>query len=162
MELLLLEDINGIGKRNDIIVVRDGFALNHLLPARKALVATPTVRKRYAEVIKRRAEEKEHERKLHLEAAGMLADKTVHFARKVTKTDKLYAAITVEQISAALAEEHSVSVPPDKIHIGETIKTVGNFTVQVMLGGQNFPLQVSVAKEEAASKKPPDDSRSKA
>ncbi|MBI2635840.1 50S ribosomal protein L9 [Candidatus Peregrinibacteria bacterium] len=161
MELLLLEDINGVGKRNDIIVVKDGFALNHLLPGRKALVATPTVRKRYAEEIKRRAEEKEHERKLHLEAAVMLAGKVVHFARKATKTGKLYAAITAEQVSAALVEEHSISVPPDKIHIGEIIKTPGNFTVQVKLGGQSFPLQVSVVKEETAAKKPSAGPRSK-
>lgn len=155
MELLLLEDINGIGKRNDIIVVRDGFALNHLLPERKALVATPTVRKRYAEEIKRRAEEKEHERKLHLEAAGMLTGKIVHFARKVTKTDKLYAAITAEQVSAALVEEHSVTVPADKIQIADPIKAVGNFTVQVKVGEQAYPLQVSVVKEEAKAKKAP-------
>ncbi len=153
MELLLLEDINGIGKRNDIIVVKDGFALNHLLPERKALVATPTVRKRYAEEIKRRAEEKEHERKLHLEAAGMLTGKIVHFTRKGTKTDKLYAAITADQISTALAEEHSVTVPADNIQIGDPIKAIGNFTVQVKIGEQTYPLQVSVAKEEVQAKK---------
>lgn len=153
MELLLLEDINGIGKRNDIIVVRDGFALNHLLPGRKALVATPTVRKRYAEEIRRRAEEKEHERKLHLEAAGMLVGKIVHLYRKATKIDKLYAAITAKQISSALAEEHSVTVAADKIKIGDPIKSMGIFTVQVKIGEQSFPLQISVMKEETRNKK---------
>ncbi|HLD71349.1 MAG TPA: 50S ribosomal protein L9 [Candidatus Peribacteraceae bacterium] len=153
MELLLLEDINGIGKRNDIIVVKDGFALNHLLPQRKALVATPTVRKRYAEEIRRRAEENEHERKLHLESAGMLTGKIVHFTRKVTKTDKLYAAITAEQISEALVQEHSVTVAADKIQIADHIKAVGNFTVQVKIGEQSYPLQINVAKEAVAAKK---------
>ena len=153
MELLLLEDINGIGKRNDIIVVKDGFALNHLLPQRKALVATPTVRKRYAEEIKRRAEMNENERKLHLESAGMLAGKVVHFTRKVTKTDKLYAAITAEQISEALALEHSVTVAAEKIQIADHIKAAGNFTVQVKIGEQSYPLQINVAKEAAPAKK---------
>ena len=46
MELLLLEDIPGVGQKNDIIVVKNGFALNNLLPRRRALIATPTVRKR--------------------------------------------------------------------------------------------------------------------
>ena len=148
MELLLLEDINGIGKRNDIIIVKDGFALNHLLPERKALVATPTVRKRYAEEIKRRAEEKEHERKLTTEAASALAGKVVHFTRKVTKTDKLYAAITAEHISAALATEHAVTIPAEKIQIADPIKAAGNFQIQVKIGEQNYPLQISVVKEE--------------
>ena len=149
MELLLLEDINGVGKRNDIIVVKDGFALNHLLPNRKALVATPTVRKRYADQIKRRAEEREHDRKMQLEAAGMLTGKVVHFMRKVTKTDKLYAAISAKDISDTLSTEHSINIPADKIQIGDPIKAVGNVTVQVQIGDQTYPLQISVAKEEA-------------
>ena len=153
MELLLLQDINGIGKRNDIIVVGDGFALNCLLPERKALVATPTVRKRYAEEIKRRAQEREHDRKMQLEAAGMLTGKIVHFTRKVTKTDKLYAAISAKDISEALATEHSITVPAEKIQIADPIKAVGNATVQVQIGDQTYPLQISIAKEEAKVKK---------
>lgn len=153
MELLLLQDINGIGKRNDIIVVGDGFALNHLLPERKALVATPTVRKRYAEQIKRRAEERENDRKVQLEAAGMLTGKIVHFTRKVTKNDKLYAAISAKDISEALAIEHAITIAADKIQIAEHIKSVGNATVQVQIGDQAYPLQISVAKEEVKAKK---------
>ena len=149
MELLLLQDINGIGKRNDIIVVGDGFALNHLLPERKALVATATVRKRYAEQIKRRAEERETERKIQLEAVGALTGKVVHFQRKVAKTDKLYASITAENISDALKAEHGIEVAAEKITIAEHIKTLGNVTVQVKIGETMYPLQVSVAREEA-------------
>lgn len=152
MELLLLQDINGIGKRNDIIVVGDGFALNHLLPERKALVATPTVRKRYAEQIKRRAEERENDRKVQLEAAGMLTGKIVHFTRKVTKTDKLYAAISAKDISEALATEHAITIDADKIQIAEHIKSVGNATVQVQIGDQTYPLQINVAREEVKTK----------
>lgn len=152
MELLLLEDINGIGKRNDIIIVADGFALNHLLPSRKALVATPTVRKRYADQIKRRAEERETERKIQLEAVGALAGKTVHFMRKVTKGDKLYAGITAENISEALKTEHGLEIAAAKIEIAEHIKAIGNFTVSVKIGEQTYPLQVQVGKEEVAVK----------
>lgn len=153
MELLLLQDIVGIGKQNDIIVVGDGFALNCLLPERKALVATPTVRKRYADQIKRRAEEREHDRKMQLEAAGMITGKIVHFIRKVTKTDKLYAAISAKEISEALAAEHSVNISADKIQVTEPIKSVGNATVQVSIGDTMVPLLISVAREEAKVKK---------
>ncbi len=153
MELLLLQDINGIGKRNDIIVVGDGFALNHLLPEHKALVATPTVRKRYAEQIRRRAEERENDRKVQLEAAGMLTGKIVHFTRKGTKTDKLYAAISAREISEALSTEHAITIAADKIQIAEPIKSVGNATVQVQIGDQSYPLQINVAREEVKAKK---------
>ncbi len=155
MELLLLEDITGVGKRNDIIVVGDGFALNCLLPQRKALVATPTVRKRYADQIKRRAEEREHDRKMQQEAADMILGKIVHFTRKVAKTDKLYAAITAKDISEALASEHSINVAPDDIQIADPIKSVGNVQVQVRMAGQMFPVQISVMREQTAPKAEP-------
>src|SRR2546423_12740961 len=99
MEILLLQDIAGIGKKNDLLVVGDGFALNCLLPQRKALVATPTVRKRYADQIRKRAEEKETDRQSQQQAAAALSGKAVQFTRKVTKTGKLYAAISEEQIA---------------------------------------------------------------
>ena len=153
MEILLLEDINGVGKKNDIVVVGDGFALNHLLPARRVLVATPTVRKRYADAIKRRAEERENERRFQLEAASMLQGKTVSFSRKVTKTGRLYAAISQAEISAALKDQHALDIPASKISIADPIKGIGTFQVQIRVSESPLPLAVSVAKEEAVAKK---------
>lgn len=152
MELLLLQDITGIGKQNDIIVVGDGFALNCLLPERKALVATPTVRKRYADEIKRRANERENDRKVQLEAAGLLTGKIVNFQRKVAATGKLYAAISAKEISEALFSQHSITVAADKIQIADPIKSTGNVNVQIEIGDSTYPLQISVAKEEAKAK----------
>jgi large subunit ribosomal protein L9 len=144
MEILLLEDIYGVGKKNDLLVVGDGYALNFLLPQRKALVATPTVRKRYAEQIKKRAEEKELEKQSRASAAAAVAGKTVTFAKKATKTGKLYAAITEEQIAEALKDQLSLSVAPSAIVIAEHIKAVGTFTVQVKAGDTEQPLSVVV------------------
>lgn len=152
MELLLLQDIAGVGKKDDIIVVGDGFALNCLLPERKALVATPTVRKRYAEQIKHRAEERETERKLQQQVATALSGKTVHFLRKITKTGKLYAAVSAREIAEALKEHHGVEVAADHIDIVDPIKSLGNVTVQVRIGETSYPLLVSVAEEKLAKK----------
>jgi large subunit ribosomal protein L9 len=156
MELLLLQDIDGIGKRNDIIVVGDGFALNCLLPQHKALVATPTVRKRYAEQIKRRAEERETERKVQQESADALRGKTVTIVRKVAKTGKLYAAVSAQDIVKTLKDQHGVEIAADQVEIAEHIKSIGNVTVSVKLpGGATIPLQVSVQKEQEEVKKAP-------
>ena len=111
MEVLLLEDIPGVGRKNDIIIVKNGFALNNLLPRRRALVATPTVRKRYAEQIRRRAEEKVQETELARSAAGVLKDAVLLFTRKVTKADKLYAAVSQKDIAEALSEQLHIEVP---------------------------------------------------
>lgn len=153
MEVLLLEDVNGIGKKNDLLVVGDGFALNFLLPQRKALVATPTVRRRYADQIRRRAEEKEREKQSQAGAVAAVAGKTVSFARKATKTGKLYAAITEEQIAEALTQQHQLTVPADAIVIPSPIKAVGSFAVQLKVGSAEQPLTVVVMAEGAEEKK---------
>ena len=148
MEILLLQDIVGIGKKNDLLVVGDGFALNYLLPNRHALVATPTVRKRYAEQIKRRAEEKERERMLAQNAAELLRGKSVNFTKKVTKTGKLYAGITAEQIALALRDQLGVELPVDAVDLPEHIKTVGAHAVSVKMAGQTLTVQVIVQAEK--------------
>jgi large subunit ribosomal protein L9 len=150
MEVLLLEDINGIGKKNDLLVVGDGYALNYLLPKRAALVATPLVRKRYADLIRRRAEERERERAAQAGAAQAVSGKTVTFKRKVTKTGKLYAGITEKAIAEALNEQHKVHVTEDAIDMSEHIKTTGSHQVSVKMGEQMLPLTVLVEAEKAA------------
>ncbi len=148
MEVLLLQDVPGIGKKNDLLVVGDGFAMNFLLPKRAALVATPLVRKRYAEFIRRRAEERESEKAAAAGMAQSLSGKGLTFTKKATKTGKLYAAITEKNIADALKDEHGMVVAEDDIEISDQIKSTGMFQVTVTVSGQNLPLTVTVDAEK--------------
>lgn len=148
MEVLLLQDIKGVGKKNDLLVVGDGFALNCLLPQRTALVATPTVRRRYADQIKKRAEEKEVEKNAQQKAASVLAGKILTFKKKATKNGKLYAGITEANVSEALKTQHGLEFAPDAIVMEEHIKNVGTTSVQVKLGTALQPVTVVITKEE--------------
>ncbi len=149
MEVLLLQDINGIGKKNDLLVVGDGFALNNLLPRRAALVATPLVRKRYAELIRKRAEERETERSAQAGAASALSGKTILFTKKVTKTGKLYAGITEKMIQEALKDQLKYDIAEDNIIMDEHIKATGTHQVMVRMANQNVPVMVKVDAEKA-------------
>jgi large subunit ribosomal protein L9 len=144
MEVLLLTDITGVGKKNDLIVVRSGYALNNLLPLRKALVVTPNVRKRYAEQIKSRALEREKEKELVSSLASALSGKVIHIEAKATKTGKLYAALHEEAIVEALAKEHGISLPSSALSIQEHIKTAGIHTVTVTVGTKTQNVNVEV------------------
>lgn len=152
MEVLLITDIAGVGKKNDLIVVRSGYALNHLLPLRKALVVTPNVRKRYAEQIKKRALEREQERELVTSVGAALTGKVIHIETKATKTGKLYAAVAADTILAALQKEHGISLPSSALAIDEPIKSTGSHTVSVNIGGKNQSLTVDVKALEAEAK----------
>lgn len=150
MEIFLLQDVPGIGKKNDLLQVGDGYALNNLLPRRAALVATPLVRKRYAEFIKRRAQERESERAAVAGVVESLTGKTLTLARKVTKNNKLYAAITEKQIAEAIKEQLGVEVSEDAVKIDEHIKTTGNHQIMLQMGKQVVTVAVVVSAEKAA------------
>ncbi|MEK7591729.1 MAG: 50S ribosomal protein L9 [Patescibacteria group bacterium] len=134
MEILLIQDVAGIGKKNDLLIVGDGYALNYLLPHRKALVATPTVRKRYADQIRKRAEEKERERNLRANAAQALAGKSVTISRKASKVGKLYAAVSESQIAEAVSGQLGYELKKDAVELEDHIKNAGTFPVKVKLG----------------------------
>lgn len=149
MEVLLLQDIPEIGKKDDLLVVGDGYALNYLLPAAKAIVATPTVRRRYAEQIKRRAEERIMEQQVKSSAATAVAGKVVEFSRKVTKTGKLYAAITEKHIAEEMKKQHSIEIDASAISIAEPIKALGDFEVTAKFGEAEEAVAVKVVEEVA-------------
>lgn len=149
MEILLLQDIPGVGKKSDLIVVGDGYALNFLLPRRAALVATPLVRKRYADLIRRRAEERETEKSMKSSAAATMSSKALLFVKKVTKTGKLYAGITEEHIMQELQKQLGVTVKEDDINLAEHIKTVGTHGVEVKMGDQKVKVEIKVEAEKA-------------
>lgn len=152
MDVLLLHDIATVGKKSDLLTVGNGFALNYLLPRRLAIVATPTVRKLYAEAIKKRMEEKEQEKALQTGAAAALAGKSVAFVRKTTKTGKLYAALSEKAISEACKEQLNIAVAADDITIPSPIKAIGIFEVRLKLGETEQPLTVTVTAETAPKK----------
>lgn len=150
MEVLLLQDIPGVGKKSDLIVVGDGYALNFLLPRRAALVATPLVRKRYADLIRRRAEERESEKAAKTSAANAISGKTIVITKKATKNGKLYAGIAEDAIVKELNKQLGISIKEDDLDLPEHLKTVGSHQVGVQMGDQKVQVTVKVEAEVAA------------
>jgi large subunit ribosomal protein L9 len=148
MEVLLLQDIKGVGKKNDLLIVGDGYAMNFLLPHSKALIATPTVRRRFAEHIKKRALEAETERSKAATAAQLAKGKELVFTRKVTKTGKLYAAITEKHIIEEILAKTGTEVKEKDVTLAEHIKSTGDFTATVAFKGIDVEIAISVKAEK--------------
>ena len=161
MEVLLLQDIQGIGKINDLVVVGDGFAMNALLPKQRALVATPAVRKRYAEQIKKRAEERAVEQASQREQAAALANKEITIEHKVTEKGKLYAAVSEAEIAAALKQQHTISVDEKMIAIHDPMKEVGTHEVKIRFDVASETLKVHIVAEGEVESKTKKDGEEK-
>ncbi len=144
MKVILLCDVKGSGKKDDVINVSDGYARNFLFPKKWAVEATPGAVKEIER--KRAAEEKlERERRAAAEeVAKQLKDKLITLKVKCGGQGRLYGRITSAEIAAALKEQHGVDVDKRKVEC-EDIRQVGETPISVTLyTGVKTPMKVKV------------------
>ena len=134
MEVILLQDIQNVGSKNDIIKVKDGFGRNYLIPQRLAIVANESAKKVLAENIKQRAHK---EAKLKEEAAKVaekLQNKQVVIGAKTSSSGKIFGSVNALQIADAIKEQHKLEVDRKKILVnGDSVKEIGTYVAKVML-----------------------------
>ncbi len=133
MEIILKQDIVNLGQKDDVVVVKDGYARNYLLPNGFAIIATPSAKKMVAENIKQRAHK---EAKIKAEAA-VLAEKMQGIAltvgAKTSTSGKIFGSVNTIQIAEALKEKGFEIDRKDIILPVVQIKEVGSYKAKVKL-----------------------------
>ena len=147
MEIILMREVEGLGKVGDLLTVKDGFARNFLIPRGLARPKTSSALK-VAEQAKRR--EQAHVQR-ELEEAQALAKRLSSFSCtlrvKVGEGDKLFGAITSQDVAEAFAAE-GIQLDRKKILLEEPIHALGVFQVPVKLHPEvTASIKVWVVKE---------------
>ena len=133
MKVILLADVKGTGKKEEIVSVSDGYARNFLFPTKLAVEATPGASKEI-ERKKAAAHQREMERRAEAEKkAASLRGKVITVTAKCGAQGRLYGSITGQEIADALNAQHQVSVDKRKIDLAEPIRAVGETDVVVKL-----------------------------
>lgn len=133
MEIILKQDVNKLGYKDEIVKVRDGYANNYLIPQGYAMVATPSNKKILAENLKQRAF-KEAKIKQDAEAFAETLNKVegLKIAAKASESGKIFGSVNTIQIADAIKAQFDVEVDRKKISIvGDAIKEVGTHKVIV-------------------------------
>ena len=133
MKVILLEDVKGVGKRDEVVNVSDGYARNFLFPRKWAMEATPGATK---EVERKRAAQRQREMERRQEAdkkAGTLRGKVLTVRTRCGSQGRLYGSVTSAEVAAALKEQYGLEVDKRKIELSETVRTVGDSTIIVKL-----------------------------
>ena len=130
MKVILLCDVKGSGKKDDVINVSDGYARNFLFPKKWAVEATPGAVKEIER--KRAAEEKlERERRAAAEeVAKGLKGKVINIQAKCGSQGRIYGSITSQEVAAGLKEQYGVDIDKRKIEC-EAIRQVGDVLINV-------------------------------
>ena len=134
MEIILKEDIIGLGYKNDIVNVKNGYGRNYLIPTGKAVIASASAKKVLAENLKQQA----HKLAAILAAAEKEAEAlkgvALSIEAKVSATGALYGSVNAATVAEELAKK-GIEVDRKKI-IMKDIKTVGDFTATVVFHKQ--------------------------
>lgn len=149
MKVILTCEVKGLGRRDDIVNVADGYGRNYLLPRRLAVPATKVA---LAESERRRkAEEARGDTALEeaTDLAARLAEVQVTIKGKTGAGTKLYGSITHADIVEALEEQTGIKLDKRKIDMAQPIKSLGTYEVPVHLHGEvPISLKVEVVGEE--------------
>lgn len=131
MKVLLLADVKGQGKKDQIINVSDGYARNFLFPKKLAI---PADAKALGDA-KIKEEAKQFKLKEEKDAALALAEKlngiTVRIGATAGSDGRLYGSVTAKDIAERLQKDHKIDIDKRKLVLGENIKAFGTYQIDV-------------------------------
>jgi large subunit ribosomal protein L9 len=133
MRVLLRDDVDGVGKRGDIVEVAKGFARNFLLPTGRALVATDGITGQATAMRRSRDLRDAKDREAAQTVAGALTAKPITVTARAGVEGKLFGSVTANDVAEAVEAQTGAVVDRRKIHLAEPIKSVGTHVVPVHL-----------------------------
>jgi len=134
MEVILKEDIQGLGYTNDLVSVKNGYGRNFLIPQGLAILATEPNKKVRAEDLKQKAYKEEKIRKEAETLLKALQDVTVKIGAKAGTSGKIFGSVNALQIAEALKAQFKFDIDRKKIIVdGESIKEVGTYKAKIKI-----------------------------
>jgi large subunit ribosomal protein L9 len=148
MRVILLQDVEGLGKAGDLKDVANGYARNYLLPKRMAAGATPQLLANYQQRIAAEQRKLEKQVDQNRQQAERLGQVTLTFKARVGSQGRLYGSITSQDIAAGLRESEGIAIDRRMIGLPDPIRALGTYMVPVKLAQKLEPkITVNVVDE---------------
>jgi len=138
MKIILKEDVHGLGYKDDVVEVKNGYGRNYLIPTGKGVIASPSALKVLAENLRQRAHKLAKIKADAEAAAAALEGVALTIGAKTSSTGTIFGSVNAIQIAEAL-EKLGHNVDRKLISIKDTVKEVGKYTATI-----NFHKEVSV------------------
>src|SRR5436305_14799053 len=131
MRVVLRTDVDGVGKKGDILDVADGFARNFLIPKGRAIKATEGVVEQAAAMRRSRDLKDARDREGAETVARALVPKVIKIPARAGTEGRLFGSITAQDVVDAVQQQAGVDLDRRKLHMDDPIKTVGTHQVPV-------------------------------
>ena len=146
MKIILRQDLTKVGKRGDIVEVSEGYARNYLLPKQMAMVATDGAVNQAASMRRARDLRDAKDRGAAETVAKTLVSRVITIKMKAGTEGRLFGSVTANDIADAVQSQTGIEIDRRKIHMADSIKTLGTHSVAIRLHSDvEFPVTVEVA-----------------
>lgn len=133
MKVILTQDVKGVGKKDQILEVNDGYARNFLIPKKLGVQASTA----NLVLLKSKQDSRDFKRQEDKKEAEQIKEKLekirLDIKVKSGENGKIFGGVTSKEISDVLKDKYSINIDKKKIELKETIKTVGITTVDIKL-----------------------------
>ena len=148
MEIILIQDVDNLGGKNELVKVRNGYARNFLIPRGLAVEASPGNRKQLDERLKV-SKKKEDAMLAQINSViSKLTEGPLKIGAKTGTSGKIFGSVTPLQISRAIKDQKGYEIDRKKIHINEDVKELGSYKATIDFGnGQHADVEFEVVAE---------------
>lgn len=133
MKVILLSDIKGVGKKDQIINANDGYARNYLFPKKLAVEATAGNLGNLKAKQESNQYRKDKQKEDAISLASKLKDITLQIKVKAGDNGKIFGGVTAKEIAENLKTQYNIQIDKKKVNLSETIKNLGILTVDIKL-----------------------------
>jgi len=148
MEIILIQDVDNLGAKNEIVKVKNGYARNYLLPRQLAVENNPSNKKQLEERMKQVRKKEETMLAEINNVISRLKEAPLKVGAKTGTSGKIFGSVTSLQLSRAIREQRGYEIDRKKIQIPDDIKELGTYKAIIEFGnGQNTDLEFEVVAE---------------
>ena len=152
IEVMLMDNVRKLGKSGEIVKVKPGYARNFLFPKGLAALATEAAKRRLKKLEAARAARAAEEKKAALELAKKLEGLSLTVSAPTTDGKKLYGAVSVTDLLAAIEAQRGVKIERSQFSIEDSLREVGDYEAKIDLGHGVFAkCKIQILDEAAAA-----------
>ncbi len=132
MKIILVQDVENLGSKGDVLTVKDGYGRNYLIPRHMAIIANKSNLAQNDEMMRQSVRKREGNRNAQLALADQLKSVKLTIAVKTGEDDRIFGTVTTQQIADLLTEK-GFNIDRKKISLKDDIKTLGEYTASINL-----------------------------
>lgn len=148
MDIILIQDVDNLGAKNEVVKVKNGYARNYLFPRQLAVESSPSNKKQLEERMK---QVKKKEDKMLAEINSVIAklkEAPLKLGAKTGTSGKIFGSVTSLQLSRAIREQRGYDIDRRKISIVDEVKELGTYKASIEFGnGQSTEVEFEVVAE---------------